>query len=190
MRYAYYRRLSARGRATYRKSDVITTVPLANPAAFEPDVAALREALAAQERRAIGAAARAITARLCKVLEVSTPTVRVLARRPSNATSELHGLYERHEDGRAIIRVWMRTAAHSRVVAFRTFLRTLLHEVCHHLDYDHFALADSYHTQGFFRRESHLVRQLAPRPAGPETANEDGADDRNGPSQLGLPGLQ
>jgi hypothetical protein len=54
----------------------------------------------------------------------------------------------------------MRTARHRRVVAFRTFLRTLLHEVGHHLDYTFLKLADSYHTEGFFKRESSLFRQL------------------------------
>jgi hypothetical protein len=58
----------------------------------------------------------------------------------------------------------MRTARHRRVVAFRTFLRTLLHEVGHHVDYERLALADSYHTEGFFRRESSLFRQLVPEP--------------------------
>ena len=59
----------------------------------------------------------------------------------------------------------MRTVAHKRVVAFKTFLRTLLHEICHHLDYTHLRLADSYHTQGFFKRESSLIYQLVPRPS-------------------------
>ena len=58
----------------------------------------------------------------------------------------------------------MRTAAKQQVVAFRTFLRTLLHELCHHLDYERYALEDSYHTEGFFARESALMRQLAPAP--------------------------
>jgi hypothetical protein len=56
----------------------------------------------------------------------------------------------------------MRTLRYKRVVAFRTFLRTLLHEVCHHLDYTLLALADSFHTQGFFNRESSLFKQLVP----------------------------
>jgi hypothetical protein len=56
----------------------------------------------------------------------------------------------------------MRTARLSRVVAFRTFLRTLLHEIGHHLDYTHLKLAESFHTEGFFRRESSLFRQLVP----------------------------
>jgi len=56
--------------------------------------------------------------------------------------------------------VWMRTAKHRRVVAFRTYLRTLLHELCHHLDYELLKLPDSFHTEGFYRRESSLVHQL------------------------------
>jgi hypothetical protein len=54
----------------------------------------------------------------------------------------------------------MRTARQQRVVAFRTFLRTLLHEVGHHVDYTLLRLGDSFHTQGFYARESHLFHQL------------------------------
>jgi hypothetical protein len=59
----------------------------------------------------------------------------------------------------------MRTARYKRVVAFRTFLRTLLHEIGHHLDYHCLKLSDSFHTEGFFRRESSLFRQLVPEDA-------------------------
>ena len=90
--------------------------------------------------------------------------VKVLSRRPSSTTSELHGLYELAA-GRAkpVISVWMRTAANRRVVAFRTFLRTLLHALCHYLDYELLALEDSFHTEGFFKRESSLFRQVSRR---------------------------
>ena len=54
----------------------------------------------------------------------------------------------------------MRTAQRRQVVAFRTFLRTFVHEVCHHLDYELYELRESFHTQGFFQRESSLYRQL------------------------------
>jgi hypothetical protein len=96
--------------------------------------------------------------------------VSVLARRPRNRAGELHGLYTLEEDGRAHIEVWMRTAEHRRVVASRTFLRILAHEICHHLDFTHFRLRETFHTQGFFRRESSLVKQLtagSPRRAEP-----------------------
>jgi hypothetical protein len=54
----------------------------------------------------------------------------------------------------------MRTAQRRQVVKFRTFLRTLLHELCHHLDYELLRLADSFHTEGFYKRESSLLRQI------------------------------
>jgi hypothetical protein len=51
---------------------------------------------------------------------------------------------------------------HKRVVAFKTFLRTLLHELCHHLDYELLNLPDSFHTEGFYKRLSSLSHQLTP----------------------------
>ena len=82
--------------------------------------------------------------------------------RPSRDWGELHGLYTQDADEVARIRVWMRTARKANVVAFRTFLRTLLHELCHHLDFEVLGLDRSFHTEGFFRRESSLFRQLVP----------------------------
>ena len=52
------------------------------------------------------------------------------------------------------------TAALGKVVAFKTFLRTVLHEVLHHHDYAHYKFRDSFHTAGFYSRESSLVRKL------------------------------
>jgi hypothetical protein len=89
--------------------------------------------------------------------------VEVLAVRPHKPTEELHGLYTWEQGKTPRVQVWMRTAKQQRVVAFRTFLRTLLHEMCHHIDYTLYGLAESFHTEGFFRRESSLVRQLTPR---------------------------
>ena len=49
-------------------------------------------------------------------------------------------------------------------------MRTLLHEVCHHLDATIFEMPESFHTHGFFARESNLTKQLlgesaaAPKP--------------------------
>ena len=89
------------------------------------------------------------------------PGARVLAQRPADDYGELHGLYE-PEDGktRARITVWMRTARRRQVVAFKSFLRTVCHEICHHLDYELFALEETFHTEGFYRRESALANAL------------------------------
>ena len=84
----------------------------------------------------------------------------VLARRPSDDYGELHGLYEPEEGRRAKITVWMRTAAKQQVVAFKSFLRTVVHELAHHLDYELFALEETFHTEGFYKRESSLANAL------------------------------
>ncbi len=96
---------------------------------------------------------------LTRAFAVGPCRVEVLAARPHNRWGELQGLYT---DDRRLPRVqlWMRTARQRRVVAFRTYLRTLLHELGHHLDYRYLKLADSFHTQGFYQRESSLFHQL------------------------------
>ena len=45
-------------------------------------------------------------------------------------------------------------------MAFKSFLRTLVHEFAHHLDYEHFKLPETFHTEGFYRRESSLANAL------------------------------
>jgi hypothetical protein len=76
------------------------------------------------------------------------------------AKSEFHVLYTRFDSGESEIKVWMFTAAHGRVVKPRTFLRTLLHEVCHHVDMTLLDLPHSLHTLGFHARESSLLHSL------------------------------
>jgi hypothetical protein len=157
---AYYRRLSRADKRTYDASDRLHSVPLPAPQALAPTLLALDEGLRDNAHRPTQKASHQLVAELLAQLLAPPVTVRVLARRPSDEESELHGLYEMPERGRPIIRAWMRTAVHNRPVAFKSFLRTLLHEVVHHLDFTHFALAESFHTEGFFKREAHLARQL------------------------------
>ena len=161
MPFAFYDRLGRRDRLTYDRSDAVAEIPLPAPESLAPAVAALRAALVADDRAGAERACNALLAGLVRMLGVAKPApVRVLARRPSSAYAELHGLYTQDEEGRALIQVWMRTAVNANVVAFRTFLRTLLHELCHHLDFELYGLGNSFHTQGFYRRESSLARQL------------------------------
>lgn len=160
-RFPYYARLRPKRQAVYRRSDAITEVPLAPLTdAHVTCLHDVEDGLTQDDRRGVQRGTAALVRLLCDELEVPRVVLRVLARRPSDATAELHGLYEREEGHRPIIRVWMRTAAHERPVAYRTFVRVVMHELCHHLDYDKYVLDDSMHTHGFFARESSLVRQL------------------------------
>ena len=168
MPFAYYNRLSSRQRAIYRKSDETTSVPLPHAELLLPLVGALREALEIDDRRAVERAAGLLAQGILKVLEAPPVRVQVLAVRPSSSDGELHGLYTREEGRPTRVQLWMRTARHRKVVAFRTFLRTLLHELGHHLDYELLRLADSFHTEGFFQRESSLFKQLVPEAGRPQ----------------------
>jgi hypothetical protein len=186
MTFGYYRRLSKRDKAVYRKSDSITKVELPDPRALGPAVRGIFAALAADDRSEVERAAIALVAGIGRQLSVRRVSVRVLAVRPSSSREELHGLYVRDDDGSLpVIHVWMRTAAKRRVVSPRTFLRTLLHEVCHHLDYELHALSDSFHTEGFFKRESSLMRQLVPT-EGPRAQPKRARPERSRPVQLDL----
>ena len=181
MRFSYYASLSKANKAIYDASDRVAFVTLAGAEGLRPIVDVLRQALEADEavrpadRVVIQAASGRLVLGITSLLEVEPVDVRVLAVRPAlHSSGELHGLYTREPGRRPEIRVWMRTLAHKRVVAFRTYLRTLLHEVCHHLDYTLLALPDSFHTQGFFNRESSLFKQLVPELVRPPRQRRSG----------------
>lgn len=167
MRFPYFERLSAKDKRIYLRSDEIRAVKVPDAVALQPLVLELRQALEAGRRVRATKAANALVLALCKQLGAPKVRVRIRETRPSWEGGELHGLYTfAHEDLEIPeIEVWMRTVAKGQVVKFRTFLRTLLHEVCHHLDATIFDMKESFHTHGFFARESSLVKQLAGSPA-------------------------
>lgn len=160
MPFSYFERLSVSAKRVYLASDAIKEVALPNPEMLQPLLPILREALLKDDHRAVSAAADALVLGITRLMRVPEVSVLVLAERPRRKGSELHGLYTVAPGRKPQIKVWMRTAALGKVVAFKTFLRTLLHEVLHHLDYSHYKLRDSFHTAGFYSRESSLVRKL------------------------------
>ena len=162
MPFAYFDRLTRRQQAIYLRSDAITTMPLRRPEPLRPLVGALGRALDEGNRRLTEEATQQLATALAQALGTPPVRVKVLAARPHSGWGELHGLYETtsRRGELPLITLWMRTARQKRVVAFRTYLRTLLHEMGHHVDYTLLRLGDSFHTQGFYQRESHLFHQL------------------------------
>lgn len=162
MPFAYFRRLTRRQQAIYLRSDGLTALALRQPERLRPLAAELGRALESTERGLTESAAQLLASGLAQALGAPPVRVKVLAARPHARWGELHGLYEtaRRRGEPPLITLWMRTARQKRVVAFRTFLRTLLHEIGHHVDYTLLRLGDSFHTQGFYARESHLFHQL------------------------------
>ena len=167
MPFSYYARLTRSQQAVYRKSDEIPEVRLPRADTLHPMVEGLTSALASEDRLAVQRATDRLIRGLTDAVAVPPVKVEVLAARPHAKWGELHGLYTSERGKPPKIQLWMRTAKQRRVVAFRTYLRTLLHEVGHHFDYALLRLPDSYHTEGFYKRESSLFKQLVPEARAP-----------------------
>jgi hypothetical protein len=158
---AWYARLPPALQRVADASDRVPVLPLRAGPSLRKAVAVLPAALAEGRALPVNRVAQTIADGVCAALHVPPVAVRVELRRPPLRGGELQGLYQpANGRGRDVITVWMLTAKRGQVVAFRTFLRTLLHELCHHLDYTYLRLRDSLHTQGFYQRESSLFHAL------------------------------
>ncbi len=156
---AYFYRLSRAAQRTFLKSDAIERIDLSPTPQALRLTAALIAALADGNPRATTRAAQALSDELCRSLSLRAPAVTVDTVRPRNVRGELHGIF--YPSARPRIVLWMRTAARHDVVKPRTFLRTLMHELGHYFDYALLGLDESFHTSGFFKRESSLMNALA-----------------------------
>ena len=156
---SFFYKLPLRAQRCYLKSDSIAGFEgFAAGAEAKRRLADLQGALEAGALRHVQEGAAALMSELCRGFGVPSIRVEVRGVRPHNARGELHGLFRLSKPPEIVL--WMRTAQRHEVVKPRTFLRTLLHELCHYLDYSLLQLEDSYHTMGFFKRESFLVRAL------------------------------
>lgn len=165
MPFPFYDKLNPARQRIYRASDAIPRIDIANIRMMAPQVQQIERALSTANRAATEQACQALVNALNTQVKTPAVRVRVLERRPSDDYGELHGLYEPDNGGKvATVTIWMRTAQKDQVVKFRTFLRTLIHEMCHHFDYEHFRLAETFHTDGFYQRESVLLKELLGEP--------------------------
>ncbi len=162
MPYSYYNKLPAQEKKIYRASDKISNVRLKDADHLLSFVRDVQSALQSKQKTNVTHTSQALTNQITSQLGIPPIKIKVLTSRPHNNYGELHGLYEpvSKKIKVAEISVWMLTAKRKQVVAFKTYMRTLLHEICHHLDYELYRLEDSYHTEGFFKRESSLYKQL------------------------------
>lgn len=171
----YFYRLAARAQRIWLKSDSIDHLELEPDTVMISLTAALMAAVGSGGAPVIARAAQALADRICRSMAVHPVRIEVRGVRPHNTRGELQGIFYPRGPGSVastpLIILWMRTAQRHDVVKPRTFLRTLMHELVHHLDYALLRLDESFHTGGFFRRESYLVRVLSP-PARANLASE------------------
>lgn len=168
MALAYYRRFNKTQKRIAQQSDSLRPILVENKNELAQILTQLNDHLSLGNVCLVERSSQQLVDNICQPLKsgkmrVSSARVHVLEQRPCDDTGELHGLYEPVDEARirARLYVWMRTAKRQQVVAYKTYLRTLVHELCHHLDYEYYRLEDSLHTQGFFQRESNIVKQLA-----------------------------
>lgn len=162
MPFKYYQNLSPSQKNLYKKSDAIEKLNLKKQDDAKAFVKKLKSVLESEDKKKIKKYIELIAFCICSDLGISAPDIHIKSRRPSSSSEELQGLYE-IEDDKPLITIWMKTYSYKRTVAFKTFLRTFLHELCHHIDFYYFAFSDSLHTEGFFKRESNLFKDICPK---------------------------
>lgn len=168
-------RLTRAQQRTYDRSNASSSIGLRATPPLRQAVATLPNVLLSADRAGVEQMSQLIADEIAATLRVPRVQVLVSGTRPSSSRGELHGLYTpapAASRGLATIKVWMITAKRGQVVAFKTFLRTLLHEICHHLDYALLGLPDSFHTDGFYQRESRLFHQIGGPAASATTRDE------------------
>ncbi len=154
--------------ADFRASDQLAMLELPLDDRMRGPAKAIKAAMRTEELRSVRKACTEFLAAAADFYQVSKPAIRVLASRPlrvyeSGWASELFGDYDLETKR---IRVWIRTAVRKQITSPGTFLSTLVHELCHHLDYEKFVVRDSPHTRGFYERTAalyHHARQTPPK---------------------------
>lgn len=153
-------------RAEFQRSDLLASLPLPPDNRFHELAKSITSALEAETTAGIQPVCAEFLRVAAGFYGVEKPGIRVLAARPIRVreggwASELFGDYSPES---LQIRVWMRTAVRKEVTSFGTFLSTLCHEFCHHLDYQRFKFKDSWHTRGFYERTAVLYHHARGTP--------------------------
>jgi hypothetical protein len=154
-------------RAGFLESDQIKTLDLPQDGCFLATARSIEAAMKTGKNTDVRHACNEFLVETSEFYQTPPCGIRVLAARPLRVrehwTTELFGDYTPET---MLIRVWTRTAVRKEITSFGTFLSTLCHEFCHHLDFQRFGFADSWHTRGFYERTAvlyHHARGTSPK---------------------------
>ena len=149
----------------FASSDQLAALPLPPDDRFKTIAAQIDSAMHGGTIRDVAGGCEEFLVTASDFYQVRRCPVRVLAARPlrvrERSTIELFGDY--HPDT-MLIRVWMRTAVRKEITSFGTFLSTLCHEFCHHLDFRRFRSGTSWHTRGDYERTGVLYHHARGTP--------------------------
>jgi len=154
-------------RVKFRESDRLTSLDLPQNGNLVEIALSIEEAMVQGNASQVRESCSDLLTEMASFYAVPPCGIHVLAARPlrvrERSTSELFGDYSPET---MVIRIWMRTAVRKEITSFGTFLSTLCHEFCHHLDLEKFRFPDSWHTRGFYERAGalyHSARGTTPK---------------------------
>jgi hypothetical protein len=140
-------------RQEYLRSEAMLAIKLPPAEPLRSVAKDLEAAMTSEDRKKIQSICNVIAKHVSESFDVQSPKVRVLGLRPleegDRQVDELFGDYDLEIK---LIRLWMRTAVLGKMTSYGTFLSTLCHELCHHLDVVHFDFENTFHTRGFYER--------------------------------------
>jgi hypothetical protein len=130
--------------AGFLESERIETLDLPQHGRLPAIAKSIESAMKSDKSADVRSACAEFLAIASEFYKVPACGVRVLASRPLRVreqwTTEFFGDYNPEN---MLIRVWMRAAVRKEVTSFGTFVSTLCHEFCHHLDFQKFGFRDS-----------------------------------------------
>lgn len=151
--------------AEYMRSDALRTLRLPPADKLRELAAELKGAMKTDDRKQVHAASAALLTELADAFEIAPPPLKVLNARPlkvtENYATETFGDYDFESTQ---IRLWMRTAVQKKMTSYGTYLSTLCHEFCHHMDVVSLDLPHTYHTRGFYERSAILYHHVQDTP--------------------------
>jgi len=153
-------------RARFLESDRLTALEIPEDDRLQASAKSIELAMQSSRASSVRQACGEFLSLASSFYKVRQPGIRVLAARPlrvreGGSSIELFGDYSPET---TLIRLWMRTAIRKQVTSFGTFLSTLCHEFCHHLDCQRFGWPESWHTRGFYERTATLYHHARGTP--------------------------
>ena len=138
----------------------------------------LIESQSASEREALG---QKLLDSICRNLEIPRSRLRVLNERQPHKmyegklASKLYGVYYCQN---AMIEIANLTSIRKQVVAGKTFLDTLIHELMHHIDRKFLRIPSTPHSPGFYARIEDLKTKLMRMKGGEQASPQETAWQR------------
>ena len=141
------------------------TIHLPPEEPLRSQAAALKEALASENRKEVQTLCVAMARELAAFYEVAPPPVKILNVRPKKVSegwmTELFGDYDTET---TLIRLWMRTAVQKKPTSHGVLMSTFCHEFFHHADVVALNLPNTFHTRGFYERVGLLYHHIQNTP--------------------------